>query len=153
MVASAAARWPGADQALAAALDEPSDFLGPPWAAYAGSKLATVAWSRAADRRLAPAGVTVVAMHPGVTPSGLQRYMGVAGAALNALTAALGCSVDASAARVVAAATAAEPQLCEGVFTMDSACGAAFEERVWDAGEAALRTTDVKQQGVTGGVK
>jgi len=89
--------------------------------------------------------VTVVALHPGITPSGLQRHMGVAGAVLNALTAAWG-GVGASAARVVAAATAAEPHhACEGVFPMDSACGVAFEERVWAAGEAALSTTGAKQ--------
>ena len=146
VVSSAAARWPGANQALAAALDG-ADFSGPPWAAYAGSKLANAAWSHAAARRLAPAGTTVVALHPGIAPSGLQRHMGVTGAALNALTAALGGGVDASAARVVAAATAAEPQACAGVLAMDSA----FEERVWAAGEAALHGT--REQSVTGGVK
>jgi len=146
VVSSSAARWPGADQALAAALDG-NDFAGPPWAAYAGSKLANVAWSRAAARRWAPGGVAVVALHPGIAPSGLQRHMGALGAVLNALTSAIGGGADVSAARIVAAATAAEPQM----FALDCATEAALEERVWAAGEAALRGADVAS--VTGGVK
>ena len=150
VVASAAARWPGAEQALEAALDG-RDSAGPPFAAYAGSKLANVAWSRAAASRWASAGVTVVALHPGIAPSGLQRNMGIIGAAMNALTAAAGGDVNASAGRVVAAATAAEPYECAGAFPLDSACGTAFDERVWAAGEAALHETGAES--VCGGVK
>ena len=142
VVASSAARWPGADQALQAALDG-SKFSGPPWAPYAGSKLANVAWSRAAARRWASAGITVAALHPDIAPSGLQRHMGVLGATLNALTAAVGGSRDASAARVVAAATAAEPH----AFALQGATDAALEERVWAAGDAALRSGDVLSGG------
>ena len=102
LLASAAARWPRAQAALAAALDPAAPAAPePPWAPYAASKLANVAWCRAATGRWPR--VDVVALHPGTAPSGLQRHMGATGRVLNALTTAAGCSIDRRALRRYAA--------------------------------------------------
>jgi NAD(P)-dependent dehydrogenase (short-subunit alcohol dehydrogenase family) len=96
-VASAAATWPGAAGALSAALDGDAAALaagGAPWAPYAASKRANVAWVRAASQHCDAAVLQHIALHPGAAPSGLQRHMGPLGAALNALTTAIGGSAD-----------------------------------------------------------
>ena len=165
VVASAAARWPGAEAALHDALAGGAPEGGAPWASYAGSKLANVAWCRAAAARWQPARVQVLAVHPGTAPSGLQRHKGPLGAALNAASAAIGATPDRrapaarshacmradapaadaaplarrhrAAARVVEVATACEGEVCKGALRASDVSDA-LAQQVWDAGEAAL---------------
>ena len=94
-VGSDAATWPGARQALQAALTSDADAgMMMPWAPYAASKLACAALCRAFAQRSTPSLLTCVSLHPGIAPTGLQRHMGALGSALNALTAAAGYTVD-----------------------------------------------------------
>jgi len=94
-VGSDAATWPGARQALQAALTSDADAgMMMPWAPYAASKLACAALCQAFAQRSTPSLLTCVSLHPGIAPTGLQRHMGALGSALNALMAAAGCTVD-----------------------------------------------------------
>jgi hypothetical protein len=157
-VASTAASWPGAADALRDALDGAHSATSSaallPWAPYAASKLANVAWCQHASS-LSPspqagAGAAAprtmyVAVHPGTAPSGLQRHMGALGRGVNGVSAAVGCSAARAAERVVDAATAREPSACAGVLVPRAAGGGdgsgvdeALAARVWAAGEAAV---------------
>jgi hypothetical protein len=164
VVASTAACWPGAAHALRDALDGAHGsrgsstnvsgaFLLLPWAPYAASKLANIAWCHHASSlqagddsgdEHAARRTMYVAVHPGTAPSGLQRHMGALGRAVNAVSAAAGCSAARAAARVVDAATALEPSECAGVLVPRAGGGGSSEidealaARVWAAGEAAV---------------
>ncbi|KAK9828451.1 hypothetical protein WJX72_000062 [[Myrmecia] bisecta] len=75
-----------------------------PWRAYGESKLANILFARDLARRLPPANIDVVAIHPGIAPSGLQRHMGIPGTLLNLATSVLGCSTSKAASHILNAA-------------------------------------------------
>jgi NAD(P)-dependent dehydrogenase (short-subunit alcohol dehydrogenase family) len=111
LVSSDAGAWPGARAAMAALLRPPAAAAAspaltgvPPYAAYAASKRALAALARAAAPDMLPQGVLVLAVHPGLAPSRLQRHMGVLGFALNAALTACGYSAEQAAGELVAAA-------------------------------------------------